>query len=454
MALSLIFVFQKRRKAVLFGFFLIFFCAGWLVSYQKDLEIKKSYTLKKEEDVSFEGKVIREPDLRAEGARLVVDSRDFGKTLVFLDRYPEYNYGDRLEIKGKVELPPVFEDFDYRKYLASQGIFSLSYKPEVLLLEEKNFSGIREKAYCQILSLKSRLKRGIRNVFPSPERYVLEAMILGDKGSMPESLKEKLNIAGLRHITAISGMHIIIIFGALMSFFSFLFSSFKRAFAVSFLFLLFFIAMVGFPYSAIRAGIMALAISFSKILGRPNASMRILALMAALMLLFNPLLLFYEAGFQLSFLAAAGIIYFKEPLKSLLKKVPFKDILAMTLSAQAFTLPVLIYNFGRIPLVSLFSNVLIVPILPYVMIFGLLAGITALFSFSLAFFASFPCQILLAYLIRVVDFFSSKKWASISIENPSWLWVIFFYLFLLALLFIRRFKKRGPSFYSGLYELK
>ena len=396
-----------------------------------------------EQEISFEGTIIKEPELREDKTRIVLKSKEFGKTLVFASRYPEFGYGDRVRIRGRVEKPPVFKDFDYKKYLEKQGIFSLVYNPEITILEKDSLKG----PYSYILSFKDELRQRMEKIFSPPKSHILGAMLLGDKGRMPESLKEKLNIAGLRHITAISGMHIIILSGILMSVFSFFVSS-KKAFLFTFLTLFLFLVMVGLPYSGIRAGIMAFSISFARIIGRKSANIRILVFAAAIMLAFNPLLLFYDAGFQLSFLAAAGIVYFKEPVKNFLRGAPFKDILAMTLSAQIFTLPILIYNFGRVSLVAPLSNVLAVPILPFLMIFGFLTLAASLISLPLALLVSFPGQALLGYLTNIIDFFSDKPWAFKEISGVHWFWIFSFYFSLLLFAYWRKKTaiKKGPEF--------
>ncbi len=185
---------------------------------------------------------------------------------------------------------------------------------------------------------------------------------------------------------------------------------------------------------------MALSINAGKMLGRKGSSIRLLVFVAFLILAFNPLLLLYDAGFQLSFLASAGIIYFKNPIERILKRIPFKGILAMTLSAQIFTLPILIYNFGRVSLVAPLSNVLVVPILPFVMVLAFLVALTSLLSFSLALFLSFPCQIILSYLMGVMDFLAKQPWAFKTLPQFHWFWIFLFY-FLLFLFY----KKRGRA---------
>ena len=122
----------------------------------------------------------------------------------------------------------------------------------------------------------------------------------------------------------------------------------------------------------------------------------------------------------------------------LLKKVPQKlelrYSLAATLSAQAFTFPVLIYNFGYIPLIGPIANVLIVPLLPIITIFGFLVSVLAIFSNSLALVLSFPIYLILSYILKVIDFSFQIPYLNLVFENVSWVSVLISYLVLVFLI--------------------
>ena len=206
-----------------------------------------------------------------------------------------------------------------------------------------------------------------------------------------------------------------------------------QAFYFAIVFLILFIIMVGFPASAVRAGIMGGMFLFAEKIGRMRVADRALVFAAALMLFHNPLLLRYDVGFQLSFLATLGIIYLMPVFQDYLKKIPIdfiKSILAMTLAAQVFTLPILIYNFGYISLVSPITNILIVPFIPFIMIFGFVSGFLGMVWQALGWIFSLPVWFLLTYITKVVDFFSQLPFAYLTIENISWLWLLIAYLIL------------------------
>ena len=208
-----------------------------------------------------------------------------------------------------------------------------------------------------------------------------------------------------------------------------------QAFYFSIIIIFLFIAMTGFQASSVRAGIMGGLFLLGQKVGRKSVSSRGIVMAAGIMLVINPLLLLNDVGFQLSFLAAIGIIYLSSIFRRWLKFIPkklirLKEIIAMTFAAQIFTLPILVYNFGRISLVAPLTNVLILPFIYWIMIFGFIFGLAGMFWQSLGMFLSLPCWFLLTYLTKIVDFFSRGGWAAKTFENVHWLWLIISYLIL------------------------
>jgi len=383
LGLSLISVFWKKKKVVFWSFVLIFLVLGIWRGFlaEEKFSGNKLQNFNNKGEVVLIGRVSEEPDIREKNIKLTVKTtqlrlvlkthdREFlaptyidndshniiSRVLVTTNRYPEYKYGDKLEIRGELKTPPMFEGFNYRNYLKKDGIISVIYYPEVKLLKRGEYHNVFSWFYGKILLFKSNLRKVLYSNLSPPYSFILGAMILGDKSKMPQDLKEKLNTAGVRHITAVSGMHVVILSGIIMSFLLSLGFWRGQAFYFSLLIVFLFILMIGAHPSAIRAGIMGGLLLFGEKIGRRNVSIRGLVLVCFLMLAFNPFLLLYDAGFQLSFLAVAGIIYFSSFFKRLFNFVPkilkLRGTLVMTFSAQVFTFPLLIYHFGRISLVT------------------------------------------------------------------------------------------------------
>jgi len=447
LGILLISVLWKYKKFVIIGFCLLFLVAGIWRYQQVALNIPEI----QERNISFVGTVDKEPDIRANNIKLTIKpvengSRSIGMVLATINRYPEYQYGDKLKLTGKLQIPHIFKggeedkssssslviarDFNYKDYLSKDKVYSVMYWPKIELIN----SGHGNFIYAKILQFKDRVRESLEQNLSSPQGSILGAMILGDKRKLSEELKEKLNVAGVRHITAISGMHITIFSILLMQFLLGLGFWRRQAFYLTLAFLVLFIVMVGFPVSAVRAGIMGGIFLLARNLGRSSSVFRTIVFAAAGMLAFNPLLLKLDVGFQLSFLAVLGIIYLSPIFQYWLKKVPnifqLRNILAMTLSAQVFTLPILIYNFGYVSLIAPITNILIIPFLPLIMVFGFISGVGGMIFQPLGWILSWPVWLLLTYLVKIVDLASQFSLASITLENIHWAWLVVFYLIL------------------------
>ncbi len=424
----LISIFWKDKNITIIGFCILFLVLGiW-----RHQQFLSKIVYPKERDVSFIGKVIAEPDVRETNLKLIIETEKVpGKILVTCNRYPEYRYGDKLKITGKLKRPPEFEGFNYKDYLAKEKIYTVVNYPQIELLERNQGN----KIYAAILKFKQKLRESISQNLSPPQSSILRALILGDKKQISDKWKEKLNYAGVRHLTAVSGMHVAILISILMTILIGLGLWRQQAFYITLIFIWSFIIMTGLQSSAIRAGIMGSLFLLSQYLGRLNISSRAVIFAGTLMLAQNPLILKSDVGFQLSFLAIMGIIYLTPVLKDWLKFIPeekifnLRSILAITFSAQIFTLPILIYNFGYFSLVAPLVNILILPLLPFIMGFGFIFALVGTIWGLLGWLFSLPTWLLLTYLLRIVDWFSKLPFATYFLEI-SGTWLLIFYLIL------------------------
>ncbi len=436
LAIFLVAVLWKFKKIVIAGLCLLIFIVGIWRHQEAELRITNNDLRQyndKEEDITLIGRISQEADVRETKTMLEVKVEDLeGKVLITTNKYPEYQYGDRLEIKGKLKTPPVFEDFNYKDYLVKDGIYSVIYYPEIELIERNQGNFF----YTQVLNLKNKLREVIDQNLSPPQSSILGALILGDKKQISQEWKEKLNYAGVRHLTAVSGMHVAILSSVLMSLLIGIGLWRRQAFYFSIILILLFIVITGLQPSAIRAGVMGGLFLLGQHLGRLSQSLRAMFFAAALMLAFNPLLLKLDVGFQLSFLAMVGIIYFlpffQKWFRNIAHPSQFKNIVTLTFSAQIFTLPILIYNFGYFSLVAPATNILLLPLLPSIMVFGFIFAIAGLIFQPLGWFLSLPVSFPLIYLTKVVGWFSNLSFSAYFLEI-SWIWLIVSYLLLILI---------------------
>ncbi len=427
----LLYLFTKE-KIVWIGILFVWLCG--FNSYLKLVQLQTSPLLKFNDtniSVVLEGTVTQEPQSSFKFQKLIIKTKKlnnqkaWGNILVYLSDQKEYFRGDQVAIKGRLLTPKNFGEFDYKKYLWRNGILSVMYNPEIQLTKKTSLF------WENIFKLKQKAREIIDKSLPYPENILLRSILLGDKKDLPKELKEIFNNSGLRHITAISGMHITILMTILL--FVLINIGLKRQLAGLIVIgvILIYLLFVGFQPSALRASIMGAGLILAQIIGRLPDAIRFLMFAGVLMLLFNPLLV-YNIGFQLSFLAATGINYlgsfFNNLLQSKVSNQLIRNTLAMTFSAQIFTFPLLLFHFGKFPLIAPITNLLVVPLIPFVIGLGLFALVINIFS-KVFVFLFIPLFYLLNYIIKIAQVGSHFSFLLVQFKIPIF-FVIISYLFL------------------------
>ena len=381
---------------------------------------------------------LNEPGLRISARQSEIG----GKVLVIASAYPQYNYGDVLQITCKLERPQNFADFDYEKYLAAQGIYSTCSFPKISDLNIKSLPPEflkREKSLTRfyflfggIYKIRESLSATIDNGLTEPEAGLLKAFLLNDP-TVPDDLNIYFRQSGLAHIVAISGSHISELIG--IAFFCLLFLGInrRRAFWFCVPIIIFYVALVGSPASALRAGIMGFLVLLAMYLGRLSRLDYTLALAALVMLLFNPMLAIADAGFQLSFLAVLGMIYLYPVFDNYLKKFYEKEAVthpgvsrhpsregifkvicqtaALTIAAQVFTAPILIFGFHQISFIAPIANLFALWAAPFIMISAFIAMTLSAIIPAGALIFFIPTDLLVKYLIAVAQISSQIPFA-------------------------------------------
>lgn len=443
----LISVFWPYKEFAVIGFCIIFLVLGiWrhklVLSKIENSEIKNFI----EKEVILTGLVGSEPSIKEKTQKLTIQITEIkqnenvsrkikGKVLVTTWRYPEYQYGDVIKTEGTLEEPPVFKDFNYKDYLIKDRILAVMYFPEIELVE-KNQGNFLKKA---LISSRQKLEESLNRVLSRPYSGILEALLFGKEENISERWKEKLNLTGTRHIAAVSGMNITILTFLILNFLLMFGFWHQQAFYFSIILIFFYILMIGAPASAIRAGIMAGILLLAQHFGRFSSPFRAIVFAATLMLIKNPLLLRLDIGFQLSFLAVMGLIYLQPILSEKFQKIPnawqLRNNLIATFSAQIFALPILIYNFGQISIISPVINILILPLIPLLTILGFVFAFAGIFWQQLAQIISWPTWLGLTYILKIVNLSSKIPFASLTLENVHWILVIIFYAILGSFIF-------------------
>lgn len=127
-----------------------------------------------------------------------------GDLLVIVPRYPEYSFGERLSLVGKLTAPPQFAGFDYAAYLSHLGIYSYVSFPRTTLFgrsDDNLFAG-------SIIAARASTRESLERTIAEPQASLSVGVVVGDRSSMPDDLKEAFKATGTTHILAISGENI------------------------------------------------------------------------------------------------------------------------------------------------------------------------------------------------------------------------------------------------------
>jgi len=363
--------------------------------------------------IQLEGIVTSPAVLSGPKQKLEVKMAD-GKVLITTNRYPEFHYGDIITFSGRLRSPPEFEEFSYKQYLASKGVYSLSSYPDIEKVGEGG-----NKLFKAILKLRGRFESTADKIFPEPEVSLLVGTVVGIEREMPKDFNTALKRSGTLHVVVVSGFNItvvILLFMTLLSFFGR-----KKTLLLSFFGISFYVLLVGFNPPVMRAALMGYIALLGKLFGRQRDALLALLLSGTLILLFSPLSI-KSVSFQLSFLATLGIIVLERPLFNTLKAVPglFKEALSTTCSAMIFVTPILVYNFQAFSLISPLANILIFWTIPVIMGLGSVATLVGMLSLGLGKALGVFAFVPMLFFVKTVEILGGVSLASVSVPQGNW----------------------------------
>ncbi len=342
--------------------------------------------------------------LGIDGVAYVVKPDDYrGDILVQAALYPRYVYGDKLKILCQFDFPDD-TSAGYARYLVTRNIFATCSFAKL----DKVGSGGGNFLGKTLFNWRMLLSEKINSLWPEPQASLMAGILYGERGSMPKELKISFSNSGLSHIVAVSGYNTSIIALVVMAVFIFIGCWRRQAFWLSTISLILFTLFTGATASVVRAAVMSIFVMLGSYWGRPARMLNSLLFAAGAMLLFNPRIMF-DVGFQLSFIATVGVSYVGPLLtkyfigsKELVgvKKL-VSDLFFTTLGALVITLPLIIFYFGKIPLLAILANILVVGFIPVIMLLGFLALLVSFVVFPLGLLVAFAADVGLRYIIWV-----------------------------------------------------
>jgi len=423
----------KDKKFIFLAILCLFFSLGIFRAFINiENEPKRIAEDLIDSKIEIEGYVKNYPEKRDRSLRFVFkpDNFDFN-ILVYVEKFDEIDYGDRLVISGKINNIKNFEGlggriFDYQNYLGKDNIYYQIYYPSINNLNINQGSFIKKHLY----SLKEFFVNNINRIIPDPENVLLSGILLGEKSSFSDSLEDAFIKTGLIHIVVLSGYNISIVADSAMRILSFASITASSIFAGLFIFL--FALLTGFGTATVRASIMAILVLTARITGRKYDILKALFLAGFVMVFINPKVIIYDPGFALSFMATLGLILLAPVISEKLyfiKGHTIRELLSATLSTQIFVLPILLYQIGQISIIAPISNIVILPFVPTTMFVGFLTSLLGAIPI-IGYIFGYITYLLLKLEILIVLFFSKLPFASIIIPKTPILIILFVYMVL------------------------
>jgi competence protein ComEC len=463
---------SRYKTQLLIAGFCLFALLGGCIRLQSSLPVINEQQLQFYNDkgtAEIEGMVCTEPEAGNTTSILQLSASEIqrdgvkkeisGKALIRVPRYQEYHYGDILRITGKLETPPQFDDFDYKGYLARQGIYSVINYPKIEILD----TGRGFKPLAWIYSLRNRLSQSLSLALPEPQASLAQGILLGLRGNIPYPLNQAFSRTGTAHVLAISGINISIVIGMLLAAGIWIFGKRYSIYIWLALLAIWLYALVtGMNPPVVRGAVMGSMFLTAEYLGRQRSASTALAFAAAVMIGIEPQVL-WDASFQLSFLAMAGLIFISPYLQAWGRKGVTAavgregtaaslcnfaaDSFAVTLAAILATWPVIAYYFDVVSFVGLPATFFALLALPGIIITSALVAGAGLLAPFLAQALGWIAWLFPSYFILVVQAFDALPFSSTKLSSIH-IWQIWiYYALLVAIMAAINYRRQLADFF-------
>lgn len=432
-AFFLLAVIWPKEKRNIFRYIFVFILAlafGLFRSGQTDLNDTKFQEFLNQK-VELSGIVTAEPKESDQKQQIVFQPEGWiSKIVVGAERFPVYQYGDKITVSGKLALPKEFETetgrmFDYPNYLKQKGIYCQLFATQVAKVgEDDSWTTNFQRG---LFAIKNSFIDQINKYLPEPESSLGAGLIIGGAGNFGDKLEQDFRRVGVSHIVVLSGYNITIVADMILRLASRL-PLFAGLGLSSLGIILFSLAAGGEP-AVVRAALMALVAIFARTTGRLYQSGLALLFAAFVMIIFNPKILAFDIGFQLSFLATAGLFYlspiFEKHLGFIPERFGFRGLMATTFGAQVAVLPWILYKFGLLSLVAPISNLIILPLVPLSMFLALAVGLSGFVFSPLAMILGWLTYLPLVFIIKATELLSALPFSAVVMpEFGIWIVVI------------------------------
>jgi competence protein ComEC len=413
-------------------------------SYNYELLIQ-DITKKEEFQNSYQATILKISDIKYKNTYFNINNQDSNINRDIIIKVPnmyKLQIWDIITTNTKLYLFQNTPDFAYKSYMNSKNIYASSNLNSVNIIDYQELFILKKYA----ISLREDLLDIIYEIYPKNEAIFLWWILLWARESLSEDIKNDFNRSWLTHFIAVSWFNITI----LIIFVSYSLKFFPQIIQVIWitLFIIFFVLLVGDTAPVIRAAIMWLIWYFILVSGRNTHSYTLITLTWAIMIFLYPQSLNYDVSLHLSFLAVIWIIFTQNFYKKIFNKAPeflaIKEALILTFAALTFTLPLMLFNFWQVSILSPIANISVTWTIPIAMLLGFISLIVYIVSPILWELSGYLAWVLLKYDMNMVHFFWSQDFAVFEYdfwEYKSYFLTLYFMVSIFFLLYFNGNKK-------------
>lgn len=369
--------------------------------------------------------------------KYIVKSKEGNEFILYLPHGDELKKGTLISLSGEFSLPDLARNtggFNYRRYLNSQKIYGI--------IRAKNYYVSNLAKFNLIYYIQDEIYKSFARLFPKDEMGLIIGMMIGETKDISEDVLENFKTTGITHLIAVSGSNVVYVVVLVQ----FLFKKFfgKRAtYFISIFFLILFMLISGASASVCRATLMIILSICADIFFLKSDTFSNILTSAFVLILLNPLVI-YDVGFILSFGGTLGIILLSKDFTRLFKRLgKLNETLSVTCSAQFILAPIMMYYFNTFSILSIVTNIIIVPISGSITILGFVVFIISKISFPIAKLIANSLYVLATFTIWVADMFSKIPFSLIRTITPN---VFEIFLFYFVVFYFANLKVRGKKY--------
>jgi competence protein ComEC len=405
--------------------------------WPKDDETLRKLSIQK---VTLSVQIIEEPDSVKDSQRFIAKTED-GNLIQVSTKYffSPLKYGDNLKVEGRLQK---ITD-SYGNYMRVRKVFYQMKNPKIEFIN----NSIPSRFKLALITIKNFCIQRINSLLPQPQSFLASGLILTGKGSLDADLQNEFKRVGLIHIVVLSGFNVSIVAVVVMALLGFLPPIVR--FVIGMFFMTCFCLMVGGGASVMRSLFMNAIAIYGKTMQFKYDPLKGLFIAGLIMMVFNPMLLFFDPSFQMSFMATLGLIVLSEKISKRLSFLPekfgIKETISATLGTQIAVTPLIMHFSGIVSLISLFTNIVVLPFIPFTMFFVVVAMLISFVSISIAQVFSFVSYVLLTYELWIVHVSASLPFAAIEFSTWSWKQTLICYFIMAIVYFCVTQTKTSPE---------